>query len=81
MSVPNYQFLSPHHSYFRVCSLHLVSIPVPEMVHLYHFPIFHVYELIYDIDFSLSDLLHSFKNYFLYFFLAVLILVAAWAFL
>ena len=51
------------------------------MVHLYRFPIFHVYELIYDIDFSLSDLLHSSKNYFLYFFLTVLVLVAAWAFL
>ena len=51
------------------------------MVHLYRFPIFHVYELIYDIYFSLSDLLHSSKNYFLYFFWTVLVLVAAWAFL
>ena len=28
-------------------------------VHLYHFSRFHIYALIYDICFSLSDLLHS----------------------
>ena len=28
-------------------------------VHLYHFSRFHIYTLIYDISFSLSDLLHS----------------------
>ena len=30
-----------------------------KLVHLYHFSTFHIYALIYDICFSLSDLLHS----------------------
>ena len=30
-----------------------------KLVHLYHFSRFHIYALIYDICFSLSDLLHS----------------------
>ena len=37
-----------------------VSLFLPcKPVHLYHFSTFHIYVLIYDICFSLSDLLHS----------------------
>ena len=37
-----------------------VSLFLPcKPVHLYHFPRLHIYALIYDICFSLSDLLHS----------------------
>ena len=37
-----------------------VSLFLPcKLVHLYHFSRFHIYALIYDICFSLSDLLHS----------------------
>ena len=37
-----------------------VSLFLPcKPVHLYHFSRFHIYALIYDISFSLSDLLHS----------------------
>ena len=37
-----------------------VSLFLPcKAVHLYHFSRFHIYALIYDICFSLSDLLHS----------------------
>ena len=37
-----------------------VSLFLPcKPVHLYHFSRFHIYALIYDICFSLSDLLHS----------------------
>ena len=41
-----------------VCSLHL-CLYFCKPVHLYHFSRFHIYALIYDICFSLSDLLHS----------------------
>ena len=42
-----------------ICSLH-VSLFLPcKPLHLYHFSTFHIYALIYDIYFSLSDLLHS----------------------
>ena len=45
-------------------SIHLFSTSVSlflpcKPVHLYHFSIFHIYALIYDICFSLPDLLHS----------------------
>ena len=45
-------------------SIHLFSTSVSlflpcKEVHLYHFSRFHIYVLIYDICFSLSDLLHS----------------------
>ena len=37
-----------------------VSLFLPcKLVHLYHFSRFHIYALIYDICFSLSDILHS----------------------
>ena len=37
-----------------------VSLLLPcKLVHLYHFSSFHIYALIYNICFSLSDLLHS----------------------
>ena len=37
-----------------------VSLFLPcKLVHLYHFSRFHIYALMYDICFSLSDLLHS----------------------
>ena len=37
-----------------------VSLFLPcKLVHLYHFSRFHIYALIYDTCFSLSDLLHS----------------------
>ena len=37
-----------------------VSILALQNDHLYHFSRFHIYALIYDICFSLSDLLHSY---------------------
>ena len=43
-----------------VCSLHLCLAFLPcKLVHLYNFSRFHIYALIFDICFSLSDLLHS----------------------
>ena len=42
-----------------ICSLHLSLFLHCKPVHLYHFSRFHIYALIYDISFSLSDLLHS----------------------
>ena len=60
---------SSHYHHPQPCFHHLVSIrlsstPVSlflpwKLVHLYHFSRFHIYALIYDICFSLSDLLHS----------------------
>ena len=43
-------------SLFSTCVSQFLSC---KSVHLYHFPRFHIYALIYDICFSLSDLLHS----------------------
>ena len=42
-----------------ICSLHLCLFLPCKPVHLYHFSRFHIYVLIYDICFSLFDLLHS----------------------
>ena len=42
-----------------ICSLHLCLFLPCKLVHLYHFPRFHIYALIDDICFSLSNLLHS----------------------
>ena len=42
-----------------VCSLPLCLFLPWRLVHLYHFSRFHVYALIYDLCFSLSDILHS----------------------
>ena len=63
MSIPISQFIPPHH-FPPLVSIRLFSISVSPFlpckpVHLYHFSRFHIYVLIYDICFSLSDLLHS----------------------
>ena len=42
-----------------ICSLHLSLFLPGKPVHLNHFSRFHIYALIYDISFSLSNLLHS----------------------
>ena len=67
MSITISQFIpppppTPH--LHPLVSIHLFSISVSlflplKPVHLYQFSRFHVYALIYDICFSLSDLLHS----------------------
>ena len=68
MSIPISQFITPPPPapcYFPpLVSIHLfptsVSLFLPcKPVHRYHFSRFHIYALIYDICFSLSDLLHS----------------------
>ena len=69
MSVPIAQFSTPpsppHPRGFPpLVSIHLFSTSVSQLlscklVHLYHFSRFHIHVLIYDICFSLSDLLHS----------------------
>ena len=55
---------SSHPSFPPLVSIYLFStsvslFPLCKQVHLYHFSRFHLYALIYDICFSLSDLLHS----------------------
>ena len=69
MSIPISPFIPPpppplHPSYPPLVSICLFSTSVPlflpcKPVHLYHFSTFHMYALIYDICFSLSDLFHS----------------------
>ena len=66
MSVAISQFIpsSPPCHFPPLVSIHLFSTSVSlflpcKPVHLYHFSRFHIYALIYDICFSLSDLLHS----------------------
>ena len=66
MSIPVSQFIPPppSHHFPPLVSIHLfstfVSLFLPcKLVHLYHFSRFHMYALIWDICFSLSDLLHS----------------------
>ena len=68
MSIPIAQFSTPPSptpcSFLPLLSIHLFSTSVSRFlpckpVHLYHFSRFHIYALIYDICFSLSDLLHS----------------------
>ena len=61
MSIPISQFIPP---FPPLVSIRLFSISVSlflpcKLVHLYHFSRFHIYVLIYNICFSLSDLLHS----------------------
>ena len=59
MSIPTSRFIPPSW-YPCVCSLHLcVSFCFASKGHLYHFSRFHVYVLIYNVCFSLSDLLPS----------------------
>ena len=62
------QFVTPPppspHRFPPLVSICLFSASVSQFlpcrqVHLYHFSRFHIYALIYDIYFSLSDLLHS----------------------
>ena len=53
-----------NHHFLPLVSIRLFSTSVSlflpcKRVHLYHFSRFHIYALIYDICFSLSDLLHS----------------------
>ena len=71
MSIPFSQFITPppppRHfpPLVSIClSICLFSASVSQFlpckpVHLYHFSRFHIYVLIYDICFSLSDLFHS----------------------
>ena len=68
MSIPISQFITPPPPPLGhvapLVSIYLsstsVSLFLPcKPVHLYHFSRFHIYVLIYDICFSLSDLLHS----------------------
>ena len=65
---PNCQFITPppppSHNFPPLVSIGLFSPSVSQLlpckpVHLYHFSRFHIHALIYDIYFSLSDLLHS----------------------
>ena len=63
MSLPLSQFI-PHPHFAPLASICLFSTSVSlflpcKPVHLYHFSRFHISALIYDICFSLSDLLHS----------------------
>ena len=66
MSIPISQFIPPPPppALPPLVSIRLFSTSVSlflpcKLVHLYHFSRFHIYALIYDICFSLSDLLHS----------------------
>ena len=66
MSIPISQFIPPPPAphFPPLVSIHLCSTSVSlflpcKPVHLYHFSRFHIYALIYNICFSLSDLLHS----------------------
>ena len=54
LSTPT-SLLGVHRFVLYIC----VSISACKLVHLYHFCRFHIYALIYNICFSLSDLLHS----------------------
>ena len=68
MSIPITQFITPPHPppcrFPPLVSIRLFSTSVSQflpckLVHLYHFSRFHIYAVIYDICFSLSDLLHA----------------------
>ena len=67
MSIPISQIIPPsppHRGFPPLVSIRLFSTSVSQLlpckqVHLYHFSRFHIHALIYDICFSLSDLLHS----------------------
>ena len=63
MSIPISEFIPP--PFFpALVSVHLFSTSVSlfllcKQIHLYHFSRFHIYALIYDTRFSLSDLFYS----------------------
>ena len=59
VSIPASQFIPPPLFPPGVHSLFSSSVYLFCKYHLYHFSRFHTYALIYDICFSLSDLLHS----------------------
>ena len=68
MSILTAQFITPpsplHRGFPPLVSIRFFSTSVSQLlpcklVHLYHFSRFHIRALIYDICFSLSDLLHS----------------------
>ena len=68
MSIPISKFIPapppPFPCFLPLVSKHLFSTSVSlflpcKLLHLYHFSRFHIYALIYDICFSLSDLPHS----------------------
>ena len=68
MSIPVTQFITPPppppRGFPPLVSIRMFSTSVSQflpckLVHLYHFSRFHIYALIYDICFSLSDLFHS----------------------
>ena len=68
MSIPLTQFSTPpsppYRSFPHLVSICLFSTSVSQLLpwkpaHLYHFSRFHIHALLYDICFSLSDLLHS----------------------
>ena len=65
MSIPISQFIPPSHpDFLPLVSIRLFSTSMSlflpcKLVHLYHFSGFHIYALMYDIWFSLSDLLNS----------------------
>ena len=67
MSIPISLFI-PHPRFSPLVPIRLFSTSVSlflpcKLVHLYHFSRFHIYALIYDIRFFLSDLLHSVCQY------------------
>ena len=67
ISIPIFQFITPpppSPCFPPLVSIRLFSTSLSlflpcKPVHLYHFSRFHIYALIYNICFSLSDLLHS----------------------
>ena len=68
LSIPITQFITPPPPpscrFPPLVSIHLFCTSVSQFlpckpVHLYHFSRFHIYAIIYDICFPLSDLLHS----------------------
>ena len=63
-NLPIHHTTTPTHRFPPLVSIRFFSTSVSlflpwKLVHLYHFSRFHIYALIYDICFSLSDLLHS----------------------
>ena len=57
------QFIPPSHWFPQVCSPCLSLFLLCKQVHLYHSSRFHIYALVYDISFSLPDLLYPVGQY------------------